>query len=136
MNKKQRNRKDVQQNMRNRLVNKRYKTTIKTLSKLLDLKIKNLSNAPSSEDKAKEKIATLTVLKNLYSTDFFEDVKVPKDNLIGEEGKGWTDAKYLLEFERGNGYSSALYSQLQKIKENITPLLGSRWAQNIQSSQT
>ena len=45
MNKKQRNRKDVQQNMRNRLVNKRYKTTIKTLSKLLDLKIKNLSNA-------------------------------------------------------------------------------------------
>ena len=67
MNKKQRNRKDVQQNMRNRLVNKRYKSTIKTLSKLLDLKIKNLSDAPTSEDKAKEKIATLTVLKNLYS---------------------------------------------------------------------
>ena len=49
MNKKQRNRKDVQQNMRNRLVNKRYKTTIKTLSKLLDLKIKNLKRADSSE---------------------------------------------------------------------------------------
>jgi alkylation response protein AidB-like acyl-CoA dehydrogenase len=49
------------------------------------------------------------------NTVFFEDVKVPKENLIGEEGKGWTYAKYLLEFERGNGYSSELYSQLQKI---------------------
>ncbi len=67
MNKKQRNRKDVQQNMRNKLVNKRYTSTIKTLSKLFDIKIKNLQSAESSEDKAKEKIATLTVLKNLYS---------------------------------------------------------------------
>ena len=49
------------------------------------------------------------------NTVFFEDVKVPKENLIGEEGKGWTYAKYLLEFERGNGYSSELYSQLQKL---------------------
>lgn len=67
MNKKQRNRKDVQQNMRNRLINKRYTTTIKTLSKLFDLKITSLKNAESSEDRAKEKVATLTVLKNLYS---------------------------------------------------------------------
>ena len=67
MNKKQRNRKDVQQNLRNRLVNKRYSSTIKTLSKLFDIKITNLKNAESSEDKVKEKIATLTVLKNLYS---------------------------------------------------------------------
>ena len=43
-------------------------------------------------------------------------MKVPKENLIGEEGKGWTYAKYLLEFERGNGYSSELYQQLQQIK--------------------
>ena len=49
------------------------------------------------------------------NTVFFEDVKVPKENLVGEEGKGWTYAKYLLEFERGNGYSSELYSQLQKL---------------------
>ncbi len=67
MNKKQRNRKDVQQNMRNRLINKRYTTTIKTLSKLFNLKISNLKNAENSEEKAKEKVATLTVLKNLYS---------------------------------------------------------------------
>ena len=36
---------------------------------------------------------------------YLENVKVPKQNLIGEEGKGWTCAKYLLEFERGNAYS-------------------------------
>ena len=50
------------------------------------------------------------------NTVFFENVKVPKDNLIGEEGKGWTYAKYLLEFERGNGYSAELSSQLGKVK--------------------
>ena len=30
---------------------------------------------------------------------YFEDVKVPKENLVGEQGKGWTCAKYLLEFD-------------------------------------
>jgi alkylation response protein AidB-like acyl-CoA dehydrogenase len=39
---------------------------------------------------------------------YFEDVKVPKENLVGEQGKGWTCAKYLLEFERGNAYSPGL----------------------------
>jgi alkylation response protein AidB-like acyl-CoA dehydrogenase len=32
---------------------------------------------------------------------FFDNVRVPVANRIGEEGKGWTYAKYLLEFERG-----------------------------------
>ena len=32
---------------------------------------------------------------------YFQDVKVPKENLVGTEGEGWTCAKYLLEFERG-----------------------------------
>ncbi|MGV6802469.1 MAG: acyl-CoA dehydrogenase family protein [bacterium] len=31
---------------------------------------------------------------------FFEDVKVPVENLIGEEDKGWTYAKFLLVHER------------------------------------
>ncbi|NKC00618.1 MAG: pimeloyl-CoA dehydrogenase large subunit [Pseudomonadales bacterium] len=39
---------------------------------------------------------------------YFNDVKVPKSNLVGEQGKGWTCAKYLLEFERGNAYSPSL----------------------------
>lgn len=33
---------------------------------------------------------------------FFEDVRVPAHNLIGEEGKGWTYAKVLLTHERTN----------------------------------
>ena len=47
---------------------------------------------------------------------YLEDVKVPKDNLVGEEGKGWTCAKYLLEFERGNAYSPGLKHALAQVK--------------------
>jgi hypothetical protein len=32
---------------------------------------------------------------------FLTDVRVPVENRVGEENKGWTYAKYLLEFERG-----------------------------------
>lgn len=39
MNKKQRNRKLVAQNKRNRIINRRYSSTIKTLSKLFFVKI-------------------------------------------------------------------------------------------------
>src|ERR1039458_5113323 len=31
---------------------------------------------------------------------FFTDVRVLKENLVGEQGKGWTYAKFLLEHER------------------------------------
>jgi len=33
---------------------------------------------------------------------FFDNVEVPVDNLVGEENKGWTYAKYLLAHERTN----------------------------------
>jgi alkylation response protein AidB-like acyl-CoA dehydrogenase len=33
---------------------------------------------------------------------FFTDVRVPAENLVGEEDKGWTYAKYLLSHERTN----------------------------------
>jgi alkylation response protein AidB-like acyl-CoA dehydrogenase len=33
---------------------------------------------------------------------WFEDVRVPAENLIGEENKGWTYAKFLLGHERSN----------------------------------
>lgn len=48
---------------------------------------------------------------------FFTDVKVPLENLVGEENKGWTCAKYLLEFERGNPYSAGLYRSLNKVRK-------------------
>ncbi|MEZ5550293.1 MAG: acyl-CoA dehydrogenase family protein [Pseudomonadales bacterium] len=47
---------------------------------------------------------------------YLENVKVPKENLVGEEGKGWTCAKYLLEFERGNAYSPALKASLDHVR--------------------
>ncbi|NNM78072.1 acyl-CoA dehydrogenase [Sphingomonas sp. ID1715] len=37
---------------------------------------------------------------------FLDDVRVPVRNLVGDEGKGWAYAKYLLEFERGGGAPS------------------------------
>jgi alkylation response protein AidB-like acyl-CoA dehydrogenase len=50
------------------------------------------------------------------NTVFFEDVRVPKANLVGEAGRGWTCAKYLLEFERGNAYSPALHGALAQVR--------------------
>ena len=38
---------------------------------------------------------------------FFDDVRVPKANVVGEENKGWQVAKYLLEFERGGSTGNA-----------------------------
>jgi len=48
---------------------------------------------------------------------FFDNVRVPVANRIGEEGKGWTYAKYLLEFERGNAYAPGLMNALQKVRK-------------------
>jgi alkylation response protein AidB-like acyl-CoA dehydrogenase len=47
---------------------------------------------------------------------FFEDVRVPVSNRIGEEGEGWTYAKYLLQFERGNAYAAGLTCMLDKVR--------------------
>ena len=47
---------------------------------------------------------------------FYDDVKVPKENLIGEADKGWTYAKYLLSFERGNSYAPGLKRALAKVR--------------------
>ncbi len=54
---------------------------------------------------------------------FFTDVKVPVENLVGEEGKGWTYAKFLLAHERfGIASVGASMRQLNKLKEIITEL--------------
>lgn len=47
---------------------------------------------------------------------FLTDVRVPKANLIGELNKGWSYAKYLLEFERGAGlFSGRLRAGMKRI---------------------
>jgi hypothetical protein len=49
---------------------------------------------------------------------FFDDVSVPAENLVHEEGKGWTVAKYLLGYERMNtGRIGESKRQLAKLKE-------------------
>ncbi|HWI86186.1 MAG TPA: acyl-CoA dehydrogenase family protein [Sphingomonas sp.] len=52
---------------------------------------------------------------------FFTDVRVPVENLVGEENKGWTYAKYLLTYERTNiagvGASMAAFDHLRHVAE-------------------
>jgi acyl-CoA dehydrogenase len=47
---------------------------------------------------------------------FFDGVRVPKANRLGEENQGWTVAKYLLEFERGGGSAPGLNVALARIR--------------------
>jgi alkylation response protein AidB-like acyl-CoA dehydrogenase len=62
---------------------------------------------------------------------FLTDVRVPCTNLVGEENKGWTYAKYLLTYERTNiagvGFSVAALARLEsiaaKIMQNGRPLI-------------
>ena len=48
---------------------------------------------------------------------FYDDVKVPKENLVGKENEGWTYAKYLLEFERGNAGAPGLKRAIGKVRK-------------------
>lgn len=47
---------------------------------------------------------------------FFDDVRVPVKNRVGEENDGWTVAKYLLEFERGGAYAAGLEVNIQQVE--------------------
>lgn len=55
---------------------------------------------------------------------FFTDVRVPVANLVGEENRGWTYAKYLLTYERTNiagvGFSVAALARLKRAAQKIT----------------
>jgi len=48
---------------------------------------------------------------------FFDNVRIPVANRVGDENQGWTVAKYLLEFERGGVYSPRLRGMLRKVKK-------------------
>lgn len=62
---------------------------------------------------------------------FFTDVRVPYENLVGEENKGWTIAKYLLTHERtgiaGVGFSMQALEEVKalarKVQRNGRPLI-------------
>ena len=56
---------------------------------------------------------------------FFDDVRVPVTGLVGEEGKGWTCAKYLLEFERGGNVNGPrIRASLERVLALATRLRG------------
>lgn len=54
---------------------------------------------------------------------FFDDVRVPSENLVGEENQGWTYAKYLLTHERTNiagvGFSNAALETLKEVAQKV-----------------
>ena len=55
---------------------------------------------------------------------FFDDVKVPLENLVFEEGKGWTVAKYLLGHERlSTGRIGGSKRELTKLKASAAQTL-------------
>ncbi|MCF6221063.1 MAG: acyl-CoA dehydrogenase family protein [Robiginitomaculum sp.] len=58
-----------------------------------------------------------------FCETFFKDVKVPKENLVGERDKGWSIAKYLLTHEREMiGDSGNLKPVAQMVAEmGVTP---------------
>ncbi|MFA7602814.1 MAG: acyl-CoA dehydrogenase family protein [Novosphingobium sp.] len=57
---------------------------------------------------------------------FLDDVRVPRRNLIGEENKGWSYAKYLLEFERGAGLNAGRLRSAMKRLDRIMDLIETR----------
>ncbi|MBU2533183.1 MAG: acyl-CoA dehydrogenase family protein [Alphaproteobacteria bacterium] len=73
---------------------------------------------------------------------YFTDVKVPAENLVGEENKGWTYAKYLLTYERtgiaGVAFAKTALDKLKRVAASQTqngrplnrdPLFAARMAQ-------
>ena len=58
----------------------------------------------------------MTSGERIQNQVFFDEVRVPKSNMLGEIDDGWTVAKYLLEFERGGGASAPA---LQVMAEEI-----------------
>ena len=57
-----------------------------------------------------------------FCQTFFDNVRVPKDNLVGTPGKGWDIAKYLLTHERemiGDMGSTGRDSMHQIAKKSI-----------------
>ncbi|MDB5478990.1 MAG: acyl-CoA dehydrogenase [Caulobacteraceae bacterium] len=64
--------------------------------------------------------------EHIQNEIFFTDVRVPRDNVIGQVGDGWTVAKYLMQFERGGGMSAPSFnSRLSRIRSAASEIDGS-----------
>jgi small subunit ribosomal protein S20 len=67
MNKKQKNKKLVTQNKRNRMINRRYTSTIKTLSKLFKKALSSYKKELAFESKEKLKLDASIIVSKFYS---------------------------------------------------------------------
>lgn len=68
---------------------------------------------------------TMLTGEQVQSAVFFADARVPKANVLGEIGKGWSVAKYLLEFERGSiAYAPGLKARARRIAEDARHVPG------------
>ncbi|MCD2323786.1 acyl-CoA dehydrogenase family protein [Sphingomonas sp. IC-56] len=82
-------------------------------------------------DMASEGVSTKPILlisgNSPFCETFFDNVKVPKANLVGELNKGWDVAKYLLGHERemisGMGLGAASDPLLDSARKGADPLL-------------
>jgi alkylation response protein AidB-like acyl-CoA dehydrogenase len=55
--------------------------------------------------------------EHIQNQIFFDQVRVPKANVVGKINDGWTVAKYLLEFERGGvAYTPELHLSLDRLR--------------------
>jgi acyl-CoA dehydrogenase len=66
-----------------------------------------------------------------FTQTFFDNVKVPKENLVGEINKGWTIAKYLLTHERNmiGGMGTQRATPLHQLAIRSIGLAGGRLAE-------
>lgn len=56
--------------------------------------------------------------EHIQNEVFFENVRVPIENVLGAIDDGWTVAKYLLEFERGGtAYAPELHERLRELRD-------------------
>ncbi len=58
----------------------------------------------------------MTSGEHVQNQVFFDNVRAPRANVLGEVDAGWSVAKYLLEFERGGSYAPALQVRVGEIE--------------------
>lgn len=70
-----------------------------------------------------------------FNQVFFDDVRVPQANRLGDENAGWTVAKHLLTFERGGKYAPPLIGRLNALRgrDGHDPVLAARLAREAVS---
>jgi acyl-CoA dehydrogenase len=82
-------------------------------------------------DMASEGVSTRPILLisgySPFCETFFDNVKVPKENLVGELNKGWDVAKYLLGHERemisGMGLGTGADPLIEAARAGVDPIL-------------